>query len=367
MPSRSGAPHSVVVGLLPTAGNNLAAVVATTLALDFPTVRELVVVGIAGAVPNPEKPDQHVRLGDIVASGERGVIQYDLLKRAGDRDDHRPLPRAPSFRLLLAAKRLESEHRAGKRPWIEALPRADHLLNSLRPDQEDRLRETPPAEGWVTHPIDPDRVEGEPRVFLGTIGSGNIVLKDAVQRDELRDRFDLRAFEMEASGIADTSWCLRRDYFAVRGTCDYCDKDKNNVWHGHASIVAAAYLRALLAATDNDLQPTATDPRSTLVALSGVVRERIAPAAGESRVYGVITVCVGIAFALLGISWPDAYTPVVTFFAGALIAVLILGSPWRAAVTRKRRASSVLRGLESDPSPEDYERLARKIAEISRR
>ena len=37
-------------------------------------------VGIAGGIPYPEKPSEHVRLGDIVVSDQRGVIQYDFDK-----------------------------------------------------------------------------------------------------------------------------------------------------------------------------------------------------------------------------------------------------------------------------------------------
>jgi hypothetical protein len=37
-------------------------------------------VGIAGRVPLPEKPNERVRLGDIVVSNKKGVIQYDFTK-----------------------------------------------------------------------------------------------------------------------------------------------------------------------------------------------------------------------------------------------------------------------------------------------
>ena len=37
--------------------------------------------GIAGGIPHPAKLDDHVRLGDIVVSGIKGVVQYDFIKR----------------------------------------------------------------------------------------------------------------------------------------------------------------------------------------------------------------------------------------------------------------------------------------------
>ena len=38
----------------------------------------------------------------------------------------------------------------------------------------------------------------------------------------------------------------RGRYFIVRGICDDCDKNKNDVWQPYAAVVAAAYTRALL-------------------------------------------------------------------------------------------------------------------------
>ena len=66
-------------------------------------------------------------------------------------------------------------------------------------------------------------------------------------RDELRDRFGVKAIEMEGAGVADASWEPKAGYLVVRGVCDYCDPNKNDLWHPYAAIVAAAYTRALLA------------------------------------------------------------------------------------------------------------------------
>ena len=53
---------------------------------------------------------------------------------------------------------------------------------------------------------------------------------------------------MEGSGIADATWTSGASYIVIRGICDYCDGRKNDLWQGYASVVAAAYARALLAA-----------------------------------------------------------------------------------------------------------------------
>ncbi|HMB04627.1 MAG TPA: hypothetical protein VKP69_12915, partial [Isosphaeraceae bacterium] len=93
---------------------------------------------------------------------------------------------------------------------------------------------------------DPGRRPGQPRVFLGPIASANTLLRDPALRDALRDRFGARAVEMEGSGIADATWNAEVGYLVVRGICDYCDANKNDVWQRYAAMAAAGYVRALL-------------------------------------------------------------------------------------------------------------------------
>ena len=57
---------------------------------------------------------------------------------------------------------------------------------------------------------------------------------------------DRLAIEMEGSGIADATWNDSVGYLVVRGICDYCDSNKNDLWQGYAAVVAATYTRALL-------------------------------------------------------------------------------------------------------------------------
>jgi nucleoside phosphorylase len=98
----------------------------------------------------------------------------------------------------------------------------------------------------IAHPRDSKRKRGQPRIFIGPIASANKLLKSASERDELRDRFGVKAVEMEGSGIADAAWSLEKNYFVIRGICDYCDGNKNDEWQMYAAVVAAAYTRALL-------------------------------------------------------------------------------------------------------------------------
>src|SRR5271156_5692208 len=77
---RMGA-HNVVVAVMPEIGNNRAAVVATQLLNDFPSIRFGLLVGIGGGIPSEE---DDIRLGDVVVSEPTatfgGVVQYDMGK-----------------------------------------------------------------------------------------------------------------------------------------------------------------------------------------------------------------------------------------------------------------------------------------------
>lgn len=104
----------------------------------------------------------------------------------------------------------------------------------------------------VAHPTDASRRPGSPRVHAGTIGTADTLLKNDLTRDELRDRFGVRAVEMEASGLQNAAWAQGRGAFVVRGICDYCDSHKNDAWQKYAALVAAAYVRALVEAMPSE-------------------------------------------------------------------------------------------------------------------
>jgi nucleoside phosphorylase len=248
IPLTQGGKHRVVLALLPGTGIAPAATSASRLLEQFSRVRQLIVVGIAGGVPNPAAPSEHVRLGDIVVSDQYGVISYDLVKRSRQEVVYRPLPQPPSAHLLLAARYLQAEALKGQFPWLSSIAQSLKLLRRTRPARvTDVLFDTDEPDRVITHPRDPHRKAGQPRVFFGPIASASTLLRDAALRDELRDRFGVKAIEMEAAGVASASWDAGREYFVVRGICDYCDERKNDLWQMYAAVGAAAYTCALLA------------------------------------------------------------------------------------------------------------------------
>lgn len=245
MVSKRGGVHRIAL-VMCGMGTNFAALHAEKLLARYQTVETILMVGIAGGAPNPRKPDDHVRLGDIVACDQYGAIQYDMVKQEADTIEYRNPPRAPGFKWIAAAKQLQAGETRGERPWEERLQAGLDGLDWKRPPaRSDVLTAGNPAKK-IPHPKDPKRRVGQPRVFLASIASANLLLKDPAKRDEVRDRFKVKAFEMEASGIADAAWTRNHDYFVVRGICDYCDANKNDAWQNYAAMAAAAYVRALL-------------------------------------------------------------------------------------------------------------------------
>lgn len=246
IPARNGRSHTVALALSGM-GNNQAASRATALLLDFPTIKHIFMVGIAGGIPNPSSAKDHVRLGDIVVSGEHGVKQYDLIKDSKTVIEHRNPPRPPSSSILEAVRFLESDLLIGKTPVSTCIASALAALKWQRPPSRyDVLFSTNNPRKRIRHPKDKTRTTGQPKIFVGPIGSANVLLKNSQRRDQLRDEFGVKAIEMEASGIADATWNLEVDYLVVRGICDYCDRKKDDRWQEYAAVVAASYTRALL-------------------------------------------------------------------------------------------------------------------------
>jgi nucleoside phosphorylase len=254
IPARGGGEHTVALALSGM-GNNQAAARATNLIRDFPSIKHIFMVGIAGGIPNPASAQNHVRLGDIVVSGEHGVMQYDLVKDSKNNIEHRNSPRSPSASVLEAVRFLESEFLTGNNPVSGCIADALTVLKLRRPASKyDVLVATDSPTTKVKHPRDGSRKAGQPKVFVGPIASANVLLKNPERRDQLRDKFQVKAVEMEGSGIADASWDLETGYLVIRGICDYCDAKKDDRWQDYAAVVAASYTRALLESMPADIK-----------------------------------------------------------------------------------------------------------------
>ncbi|KAF2219963.1 nucleoside phosphorylase domain-containing protein, partial [Elsinoe ampelina] len=250
---------NVVIAGLPTGryGQNPAAAVATHMARTFvPNMKVALMVGIGGGIPSP---DHDIRLGDIVVGVPTdtcsGVIQIDLGKRlAGGKFKRTGSLDKPPASLLTALTTLRSAHGMSDvrfpsyvRNALQRLdgdascwdkPATDRLLDTGSQHPQDKID----CDTCVKHEVKRlPRDDHNPRVHYGIIATGNLVVKDAAVREELREQYDAICIEMEAAGISESIPCM-----VIRGICDYADSHKNKEWQQFAALAAAAYSKELL-------------------------------------------------------------------------------------------------------------------------
>ena len=300
--TKAGAEHVVAVALLPGMGNNSAAIRATQMTQHCPNLDHIVMVGIAGAVPNPHKPDSHVRLGDIVVSDQKGVIQYDFDKEESKITEPRHSPRPPSASLIEAVSSLSAKQEQNKRPWETRIKAGIAQLGPKwkRPSSAtDVLQDEPKPTKAFPHPRDVERRKGQPKVFHGPIASANKLLKNPTKRDALRDKFAVKAVEMEGSGVADAAWNLDKGYLVVRGTCDYCNPAKGDGWHRYAALAAAAYARCVIEAISPQSGENGNDQKNNGGDVRGVKPQKIGIKIANTNT--TIEILFGDLFALDGL------------------------------------------------------------------
>jgi nucleoside phosphorylase len=263
--------HNVVIAVLPCIGNNDSGIAATQILNDFPSIRFVLLVGIGGGVPGNQKTDD-VRLGDVVVSQPTdktgGVIQFDRCKHHCGSYFERTgcLNKPPTF-LSATVEKLKAQHQQEGnqiRKFVsDMLNRNPSMCTKYSfPGQgHDQLFESEYQHvgGETCQNCDTtrarrreERAEDPVRVHYGTIGSSNSVIRNAMERDNLKRAYNILCVEMEAAGLMDAFPCL-----VIRGICDYADSHKNKQWQPFAAAVAAAYAKELLLAIPA-LEPSTT-------------------------------------------------------------------------------------------------------------
>ncbi|KAL7756397.1 hypothetical protein ACKLNR_013390 [Fusarium oxysporum f. sp. zingiberi] len=250
--------HNVVIATLPAGqeyGTGSAAALASQVKTFFPNLWFALLVGVAAGLPNlSSNPARDIRLGDVLVAlpegGSAGLIGYDLGKVTGEngfqplRLGHALATTETIVRSAIGSIKLRVPFDTeGFIPYYEKIQNMQHATGNFRdPGQSnDRLYET--SDDGIPREIErPRRPRTQrTRVWYGPIGSGDKLMKNARQRDELRDRYGIIGLEMEAAGTMN-----RIPVGVIRGVCDYGDEHKNKEWQPYAAAMAAAYAKAIL-------------------------------------------------------------------------------------------------------------------------
>ncbi|KAL2821686.1 nucleoside phosphorylase domain-containing protein [Aspergillus granulosus] len=234
--------HNVVIAYPLCAGNTPAQTVVENMRRSFPSVQFALLVGIGGGVPFPLRTKAgDVRLGDVIVGRSSdhspAVVHYHNTRSLG------PAPIAPPPPKLLEAAEKAAKRAAQNNAIVVNSGRLNTSLPRLRKFRypgavNDKLYQQQDPNQIVQRSRDPRDQGAHPVIHWGKIASGDLVMKNALVRDELARQHGIICFEMEAAGVMTRLSCL-----VIRGVSDYCDSHKNDMWQGYAATVAAGFAR----------------------------------------------------------------------------------------------------------------------------
>lgn len=250
--------HNVVIATLPAGqeyGTGSAAALASQVRKSFPNLWFGPLVGVAAGLPDlSRRPRRDIRLGDVLVALPEGdtaaLVAYDLGKNVGD-DGFRPLrlghvlaQTETIVRSAIGKIRLYSPTESEAfLSFYERIRKKEHEDGDFRdPGQgKDILYDFDQHGVGYTVLRTPRSSQHRTRVWYGPIGSGEKLMRNFRQRDQLRDKYNLIGLEMEAAGTMN-----RIAVGVIRGVCDYGDEHKNKEWQPYAAAMAAAYAKAVL-------------------------------------------------------------------------------------------------------------------------
>lgn len=250
--------HNVIIATFPAGqeyGTCSAAAMAAQIKQFFPNLWFGLLVGVAAGLPNLSvNPPLDIRLGDVLVGlstkDSAGLIAYELgketevggfeLLRFG-----RVLAETETVvRAAIGSIKLKAPKDADVIiPNYKTLSDKQHGTGTFKdPGQDQDIlydERDDGSERVVRRAIRPS--EKRTRVWYGSIGSGDKLIKNARKRNELRDKYNVIGLEMEAAGTMN-----RIPVGVIRGVCDYGDRHKNKEWQPYAAAMAAAYAKAVL-------------------------------------------------------------------------------------------------------------------------
>jgi nucleoside phosphorylase/tetratricopeptide (TPR) repeat protein len=271
-----------VVVLLPSMGE-ISAANAATDAITLWNPRFVLMVGIAGGIPQDD-----LDLGDVVVADQ--VVGYEY----GKVTDHesKPYEIKPRDRVYPASALLLDRVRNF---WDESWTQQ---VNAPRPDNATRAVS---------------------KLFIGPIASGNKVIASTEFRQKLTTRWPkLIAVEMEAEGIFAAVFDRPqiRGTLVIRGISDMADERKSDDWQEYAADAAAAFAVGFLKSGPVDPRPVRT-PDSPL---PPTPKKTIPPAPGKVSLAKLPSTSPDLfgrqkELALLDAAWEDSQTHIVSLVA----------------------------------------------------
>ncbi|KAK6855499.1 hypothetical protein PG995_007650 [Apiospora arundinis] len=303
--------HNIVIAPFPAGreyGTGAAAALAAQVKKFFRNLWFGLLVGVAAGIPSlspsPGRQRRDIRLGDVLVALSVGespaTLAYGLGKRT--EDGLRPLRHGhvlpePESIVLAAIGKLKSSSSEAKlimRYYDDFKNKGHRGAQFADPGQaKDNLFEQvrygrPKKVSRIARPA-----SVRTRVWYGTIGSGDELMRDAAARDKLLAQYDIIGLEMEAAGMMS-----RIPVGVVRGVCDYADAHKNKDWQPYAAAMAAAYAKAVINTSEQTVPAIKQDiyrkshPLYSLATTRGTklpVAGRYAPKLAENKVFPSIT------------------------------------------------------------------------------
>ena len=199
--AEDGGVHKVVLTMLPQMGNDFATAVTTKLQMAFPSVKNIIVCGIAGGVPiycDKDKPIR-IQLGDIVVA-THGVIEYDFGANKEEGFICKEQPSECSLYLSEAVKFMKIGIYEKGAEWYKLVDKinANCQINFSKPQQEGNHYE---KNNNNKYQLCNTPISLYPTIHYGKIGSGNAVEKSHINRDKLAGQHNIIAIEMESGGV----------------------------------------------------------------------------------------------------------------------------------------------------------------------
>ncbi|KAL4781260.1 hypothetical protein BJX76DRAFT_360039, partial [Aspergillus varians] len=272
--------HDVVLCYMPGMGKGSAAAVAASLNVSYASIELALVVGICGGAPwSPES--QEIFLGDVIISDS--VIEYDFgrqypggfLRKPGVKDTlGRPSREIRSLLNGLRARNARIELQSQTQQYLRVLQQSGPTWS--QPGVSDLLFRASYLHKHYSHSSparcsclgsnsqicdeamgqDCDRLHCDSgqqircreisealrtSIYIGSVASGDTVMKSGQHRDEIAKREKVIGFDMEGAGVWDNVPCI-----IIKGVCDYADSHKSKLWQPYAAATGASVAKAFL-------------------------------------------------------------------------------------------------------------------------